>query len=148
MKNILVIYGSTTGNSHNLSKYCVKILQDNFKLELKNCVNLKACYSFDNNYDAYILCVSTWGIDPAELQEDFEIFWLQLNNSSIANKKFIILGLGDNYYPFFARATEILQNSIIQNNGNILCTPLKINDPWVDAKEDIKSYLKKTIAKI
>lgn len=148
MKNILVIYGSTTGNSENLSKYCVEVLKDSFSIDVKNCIDLKGAFSFSENYDAYVLCVSTWGIDPAELQEDFEIFWLQLNKESISGKKFIILGLGDNYYPFFARATEILNDDIKLHSGEVLEFPMKINDPWEEKKEEIREYLKKTIANI
>lgn len=148
MRNILVIYGSTTGNSETLSKYCAKVLKDDFTVDIKNCIDIKGSYSFDLSYDTYLLCASTWGIDPAELQEDFDIFWKQLNKQSIYNKKFIILGLGDSYYPFFAKATEILNESIVENGGIVLDTPLKINDPWEEKKLQISEYLKKTIAKL
>lgn len=148
MKNILIIYGSTTGNSENLSKYFADILKEDILINIKNCVDIKGSYSFNEEYDTYILCTSTWGIDPAELQEDFEIFWLQLNKESIQNKRFILLGLGDNYYPFFAKGVDILKDSINENKGKLIDEPFKINDPWEEKKEEISTYLKKVIAKI
>ncbi len=148
MKNILIIYGSTTGNSENLAKYCADHLKDTAKVDIKNCIELKGSYSFYEYYDAYILCVSTWGIDPAGLQEDFEIFWKQLNKNSIYNKKFFLLGLGDNYYPFFAKAIDILHESINENKGIVLGKPMKINDSWEDKKIEITNHLIKALAKV
>ncbi|MDR0484589.1 MAG: flavodoxin-like domain-containing protein [Alphaproteobacteria bacterium] len=148
MKNILIIYGSTTGNSENIAYLVQVILKDRFKVSVKNCIDLPNGFLFTEDIDIYILCTSTWGIDPASLQEDFEIFWHHANKTTLANKKFILLGLGDKYYPFFAIAVDILKASILEHKGIIVDNPLKIDDSIENKESLLNIYLEKILANL
>lgn len=139
-KNILIIYGSTTGNSENLARYTQKYLTGTTKVSVINVSDLKQGFSFEG-YKAYILVTSTWGIEPAELQEDFAYFWQYVNKDSIAGKPFIILGLGDAYYPHFAYGMDILVADILKLKGRVLGGGLKIQDNWEERLPNINNYL-------
>ncbi|MCL2567516.1 MAG: flavodoxin family protein [Alphaproteobacteria bacterium] len=146
MKNILIIYGTTTGNSEKIAHMSGDILANNFSVSIKNCADLPSSYAFDK--DIYLFATSTWGINPASLQEDFEIFWLQSNKKSIFGKKFVLLGLGDDSYPFFCGGIDILETEILENGGIVLNSPLKINDSAVHKRNLLEDYLQKTLDKI
>ncbi|MDR2008532.1 MAG: flavodoxin-like domain-containing protein [Alphaproteobacteria bacterium] len=142
MKNILIIYGTTTGNSEKIAHLCEEVLQNKFNVSVKNCIDFSCDFTSD---DFYILCTSTWGIDPASLQEDFEIFWGRLNKNNLRDKKFIVIGLGDNFYPNFAAAADILQADILAAGGIMLASPLKIDDSVAETGILLRGYLQKTL---
>ncbi|XWO14050.1 Flavodoxin [Candidatus Hepatincola sp. Pdp] len=146
-KNILVIYGSTTGNSENLAIYIQQYISIKAKVNVVNVVDLQQNFSFEG-YDVYILVTSTWGIEPADLQEDFAYFWQHVNKDSINGKSFMILGLGDAYYPYFAYGVDILVADIIQFKGKVLGNGLKIQDNWEERLCSINNYLELLLSKL
>lgn len=134
------MYGSTTGNSENLALYIQQYLTKKAKVLVVNVADLKPRFNF-KGYDAYVLVTSTWGIEPADLQEDFAYFWQHVNKHSIGQKTFMVLGLGDAYYPHFAYGVDILVADILKAKGKVLGNGLKIQDNWEDRLHSIHNYL-------
>ena len=147
-KNILILYGSTTGNSEKLAKYIHSQLSQSYNIKIHNVCNLKYPYTIDKKFNLIILCCSTWGIEPACLQEDFENWCLNVKKDSVDNKLFTIFALGDYYYPYFAYAYDILNNFIAQNKGIIATYGLKIHDPWEDSLNEINKEITHIIQKL
>ncbi len=143
-KNILILYGSTTGNTEKLAKYIACELSKSYNIKIHNVCNLNYPYNIDNKFNLVILCCSTWGIEPACLQEDFEYWCVNINKDSLCNKLFTIFALGDSYYPYFAYSYDILKNFLEQNKGILATKGLKIQDPW----ENLLNQIHKEIAKI
>ncbi len=141
--NILILYGTTTGNSEKVSTFCKKhLLQKCLNVSLINVADISDIYSINDTYSVIIICTSTWGVEPAVLQDDFELFFYRnLDKKSIENKKFAILALGDDYYPHFAYAAEILETEILKNDGILITKAMKIQDPWEDSCNAIIAYL-------
>lgn len=150
-QNIDIIYGSTTGNTQDLAHTIeLKLKSPSIITTCKSVLDITSGYTLNNNLN--IWCCSTWGIEPPCLQEDFEEF---INNklqlASVQNKNFLIIGLGDSYYPHFAASVDILTNFITNNKGNVILQGLKLQDPWENelTKLDnlllsfIKQYLQK-----
>lgn len=150
--NIYFYYGSTTGNSEEVAYYLNQYLSKHYQTtsQLINVNTLEKNYSFDDNpANVYILCTSTWGIDPPVLQEDFDEFWHhKLHKSSIKQQKFALFALGDKEYPFFAYAGNILTHDILQHDGKLLLESLKIEDPWYLHKTLITEHLKQIVEQI
>jgi len=148
-KNILILYGSTTGNSQRLAKYLKNNIhnffnnkQISYKALIKNVADLDYPFVLPDNHDLTIICTSTWGIEPAVLQEDLEYWCINTNKSSVANKNFALFILGDKTYPHFAYGYEILQEYITKCQGLLHHNlSLKIQDPWEDNKENINKIL-------
>lgn len=141
-KSIKIIYGSTTGNCEKLSLFCLEYLRKTYGATTIDVATINKSKGFHFSSDnIYLLCASTWGIEPATLQEDFEQFWYNCNLISIKNCCFIILALGDRYYPHFAYAATILKESIITYKGVLLKEALKLEDPWETKEKQIKFYL-------
>lgn len=146
-KNLLILYGSTTGNSERLAYFIKDNLKKEVNISIYNVANVDYPYSIPNNFDLVLLCTSTWGIDPASLQEDFEYWHTNTHTKSIINKNFYVISLGDSYYPHFAVALNILESFIIKHNGNIIDCGLKIQDPWENTSHIILNKINSCLLK-
>ncbi len=142
-KNILLIYGSSTGNTESLSYYITDLLKKaGHSVTLKDVTDINGSV-FDSTYDLHIICVSTWGIEPAELQEDFEFFWKALDKGKLKDKAFMVFGMGDAYYPYFAVSKDMVEEDIVKHNGQVVLQGLKIQDPWEDYKKELLEVIGK-----
>ncbi len=148
--NIEIIFGSTTGNTEDLAKYIKQqLIKQGFLVKLTECTAyLKQKITLNNN-TIYMLASSSWGVEPVALQEDFEIFWHDLQKTNLKGNQFAIFGCGDNYYPHFCGGLNILKNGILSMQGKLLLEPLKVQDDWQDQTKQIDTWVNnflKTIA--
>ncbi len=140
-KNILCIYGSSTGNTEKLiNAVKVNSIIKNHHINVVNSATIKDIFVIEKKWDLVILSSSTWGIMPPCLQEDFENFWKFLDKSSISANKFLIMGLGDKYYPHFAYAVDFLVENILKYNG-IVIDYLKIQENWENNQKEIYYWI-------
>jgi flavodoxin I len=140
-KNILLVYGSSTGNTESLSYYIADLIKKaGHTLNLKDVCDINGSV-FDTTYDLHLICVSTWGIEPAELQEDFEFFWKALDKGKLRGKNFMVFGMGDAYYPYFAVSKDMVEEDIVKYGGIVALQGLKIQDPWEDYKKEINEAI-------
>ncbi|MGV3279021.1 flavodoxin family protein [Rickettsiales bacterium LUAb2] len=141
---ILIIYGSNTGNTKQLAKIIKnELISIKAKVVIINAKDLNEQYEFSEEYTLVILTCSTWGIEPAVMQEDFAKFWQMLNKTSINGKKFAVLGLGDNYYPHFCHALDLITEDLEKYGGNLTMDLLAISDPFIKYEHEILNWLKK-----
>ncbi|MDR2651912.1 MAG: flavodoxin [Prevotellaceae bacterium] len=90
MKNIAIIYGSSSGNTKNVaSKIAQKLSGENVLLKDVADVN----FADLANYPNIILGVSTWGI--GDFQEDWAGRVAELKNIDLTGKTLAFFGLGD-----------------------------------------------------
>ncbi len=136
-----IIYGSTTGNTESVAKYVKSIIaKQKIKVDCKDSSDF-----LDKNVDLqdgilYILASSSWGVEPCALQEDFEIFYSNINKESMALKNFALLGCGDKYYPHFCGALDVLSKDILNHKGKLFTEILRIQDDWEDRKKEITKW--------
>lgn len=143
-KNILMIYGSSTGNTQSMSHYLTDLLKkQGHYVRLEDVVDIDGNEVLKEESDVIFICVSTWGIEPAELQEDFELFWKRVNKGILRDKKFVVIGMGDAYYPHFAVAKDMVEEDIKNNGGEIVDAGIKIQDPWEDYKGELQEIAKR-----
>jgi flavodoxin I len=109
MKNIVIIYGSSTDNTKNVA---LKIAQ---KLSGENVV-LKDVSSFKfsdlANYPNIILGTSTWGL--GDLQDDWNDRLSDLQNADLTGKTLAFFGLGDSssYSDTFTDGMGLLYEAV------------------------------------
>lgn len=90
MLNILVLFGSSSGNTEDAAQRITHVLgKDN--CDLKNIANVSTL-DF-SAYKAVLLGTSTWGI--GDIQDDWEAKLTALENSDLKGKKAAVFGLGD-----------------------------------------------------
>lgn len=152
-KHILILYGSTTGNSQRLAKYLKNKIHNylnnnniKYKATILNVAEISYPFLLADNYELTIICTSTWGIEPALLQEDMEYWCVNTNTYSLNNKSFVLFVLGDNTYPHFAFGYEILCQYLEKHSGIINHNfSAKIQDPWEDSQNIIDNIINKII---
>lgn len=148
--HMLILYGSTTGNTHKVAKYMKNKLNGNLnKVTMLNVANLEYPFTLDAKYDLIILCCSTWGIDPPVLQEDFEYWCINTKQASIINKRFAIIALGDKFYPYFGYSYEILNEYISKCDGIVdHALSIKIQDPWEDSMQILDNIINNMVSSV
>jgi flavodoxin I len=131
MANILIAYGSTTGNTEMVAEQIEGLLEAyNPKLQ-----DITSCSPEDlTAYDILILGASTW--DDGLLQSDFRDFVKDLK-IDLSGKKLAIFGLGDTSYPEFCESANILEEIFTKLGGELLVETLKI-DGFPDDSENVE----------
>jgi flavodoxin I len=87
MNKPAIFYGSSTGNTESVAKQIAKLLNsDVFDVADNPVEELK-------NYDNLIFGASTWGI--GDLQDDWDNYISELENTDLSGKVCAIFGLGD-----------------------------------------------------
>lgn len=126
MANILILYGSLTGNTEYVAQKIQQILNNAKKtVELKN-ANQAAAEEL-NDYQYLVLGSSTW--DEGQLQYDFESFVTELNANppDLKGKKIAVFGCGDTSYDQFCAAVNTLEEKFQALGGEKIIDGLKID---------------------
>jgi flavodoxin I len=109
MKNIAIIYGSSTDNTKNVAqKIAQKLSGENVLLEDVSAVNFSDLADYPN----IILGTSTWGL--GDLQDDWDGRISELQNTDLTGKTLAFFGLGDSssYSDTFADGMGLLYESL------------------------------------
>ena len=121
MANMLIIYGSTTGNTEMVAETIKEqltshnpVLQDVSDTSPEDLTK----------YDVLVLGASTW--DDGLLQQDFRDFITDLN-VDLSDKKLAIFGLGDKNYTSFCESASILEATFVKLGGKTIIEAMKIN---------------------
>ena len=117
MANIGIFYGSSTGNTRDVSEK----LQNAFGVETADLHNIADTeIETLTRYKNLVFAVSTWG--AGDLQDDWEDFFPNLDSVDFTGKKVAVMCLGDqeNYPDAFADAMVILTDKIAELGGTVV----------------------------
>lgn len=115
MKNTVILFGSSTGNTESVAKEISK------KLENADVFDVASFSAPDvHNYQNLILGTSTWGI--GDLQDDWESFLSNLSTEDLSDKTIALFGLGDceSYPDSFVDGIGIIYEEIKDKAGAIV----------------------------
>jgi flavodoxin I len=137
MVKVLVIYGTTVGNTERLAEKIVTELKS-YEVEttLKNVTD--ANVGELSEYDVILLGSSTWG--DGELQDDFADFYSKLEGMDFKGKKAAVFGPGDSSYDQFCKAVNILEECLKKCGAKLLLDGLKIDGEIDDSTELITEW--------
>ncbi len=141
MKRVLIIYGSTTGNTeyvaNHIRDYLVGKGVDVEKRDVAQ-TTISDLFSTDN---PIMLGCSTWGEDEIGLQEDFDLFHSQLANADLSGKMFVLFGCGDSSYKYFCGAVDKIGQTIKKRGAQLVGSPLKIDGEPEASVDQITGWL-------
>ncbi|MDR1591355.1 MAG: flavodoxin [Prevotellaceae bacterium] len=134
MKKIVIIYGSTTGNTESAAKNIAGKLSTE-EVRLIDVANLKA-----GDPDAFpnlILGTSTWGF--GDLQDDWESALSILAKSDLTGKKVALFGLGDSdaYADTFVNGMGILYETL-EDKGCEFIGKVPVDGYTFDASQAVR----------
>ena len=140
MAKVLIVYGSTTGNTEMVAEQVTNILQDKGNdVTMKNVVDATVA-ELGNGYDLTVLGSSTWGDDDIEFQEDFALFYEDLDKAELKDKKVSLFGCGDSSYEHFCGAVDLLEDKMESLGAKVVGDSLRIDGDPEDSSSDIDDW--------
>ncbi|MBI5414608.1 flavodoxin domain-containing protein [Candidatus Peregrinibacteria bacterium] len=136
MKSVLIIFGSTGGNTEIVVDFVGNILtQKTHAVQIERVE--KSVISDLEKYDVTILAAPTYG--HGVMQPDFVPFLQTLKNTNLAGKKFAIIGLGDPKYEkeYHLESAKMLEETVKKQGGILVVQSLRITKspvPLLDGK--------------
>ncbi len=137
MKNAVIVYGSTTGNTETVANMIASSL-DNYDVQVYNVIDVKE--EVFENADLILFGVSTWGY--GDLQDDFIDYYENGMSGSLAGKNVAVFGCGDKigFADVFCEATELVRQRSEDFGASIVCDNLKIDGDPADSEELIVQF--------
>lgn len=140
MSKVLIVFGSTTGNTEGVAESIEKILKTNgMDVSLRNAAEATAD-GLATGYDLVLLGCSTWGEEDVELQDDFVPIYENLEKADLSGKKVAVFGCGDSSYTHFCGAVDAIEKKAEGLGATIVTGSLKIDGEPVAA--DVEAWAK------
>lgn len=146
MANVLIVYGSTTGNTETAANEIAGIIkgaghdvtvQDAGKVQADGLCAGRDCVLFG---------CSTWGDDSIELQDDFVPLFDAFDAIGASGVKTASFGCGDSSYTYFCGAVDAINEKLEALGAKIIAPGLKIDGDPGDASGDINAWAKQVVA--
>ena len=140
MAKVLIVFGSSTGNTRFTSSEIGRILSEaGHEVTLLDVAKAQA-KGLCAGYDGVLFGCSTWGDDSIELQDDFASFFDEFDNLEVEGVKFAVFGCGDINYQYFCGAVDEIERKLNELGAQLIDNNLKIDGEPHAAKEDIKVF--------
>lgn len=130
MSAILIVYGSTTGNTESVAeRISATLSKAGHDVSLKNAADTRP-EGLAEGFDLVLLGCSTWGDEDIELQDDFVPLYENLEDCALSGKKVAVFGCGDSGYTHFCGAVDAIEEKAAKLGAAIVAGSLKIDgDP-------------------
>ncbi|MCB2218419.1 flavodoxin [Desulfofustis glycolicus] len=141
MAKVLIVYGSTTGNTQRVAEMIAAYLvEKQHEGEVKNVVRALPD-ELGNGYDLTLLGSSTWGEDEIEFQDDFDPFYRELDTAKqLQGKKVALFGCGDSSFIHFCGAVDLLELKMEDLDADVIGESLRIDGDPEEAAEEIAAW--------
>ncbi len=139
MANVILVFGSTTGNTEMLAEHVVAGLEEGMaSVTVKNVTEASVDELADN--DAILFGCSTWG--EGDLQDDFVDFQEAMDGVSLEGKKAAVFGPGDSegYTDSFCAAVDMLEETLKKCGAEIVAEGFKVDGVVEPAFEDAEAW--------
>lgn len=146
MAKVLIIYGSTTGNTEWVSGEVGKqITAAGHQVEIKSAGKVSA-EGLCQGQDMVLFGCSTWGMDELEFQEDFIPLFENFDKIDASGVKTSVFGCGDTDYEYYCGAVDAIADKLKDMGAEVVGDKLKIDGDPVDAESDIQTWTGSIIA--
>ncbi|WP_017753887.1 flavodoxin [Calidifontibacillus oryziterrae] len=131
--NTIIVYTSMTGTTELMATTIAKEL-----IKLGETVDQKDAMEIFveelKSYDKILIGSYTWG--DGELPDELLDFYNEVKNTDLTGKTGAVFGPGDSCYEHFARAVDILEQTLKSRGCEIITDGLKVDR---ESDEQIKS---------
>lgn len=130
MAKVLIVFGSTTGNTETAAGWIAETLRkQGLETELRNAADV-VVEGMAQGFDLVLLGSSTWGDDEVELQDDFIPVFEALETAGLGGCKAAAFGCGDSSYTHFCGAVDAIEEKLFSLGALVVAGALKIDgDP-------------------
>lgn len=140
MANVLIVYGSTTGNTEWVANEVKDVVKGaGHEVEVLNASKATAD-GLCKGRDMVVFGCSTWGQDELELQEDFVPLFEKFDQIGASGLKTAVFGCGDEDYTYYCGAVDAIAEKLEAMGSKVMGDKLKINGDPADTLSEIKSW--------
>ena len=130
MASIVLIYGSTGGNTEIVAEAVAEILEEashQVGLMRVERYSMEALFEAVTNSDYFLIAAPTYG--HGEMQDDLKPFIKALKGYDLVGKKCVVIGLGDAKYDdhYHIASVPIIEEIIKASHGELVFRPLRIS---------------------
>ncbi|UQZ91179.1 flavodoxin [Deltaproteobacteria bacterium Smac51] len=148
MADVLMVYGSTTGNTEWVAEEIAKQMKGaGHTVAVKGAGSVTAD-GLCQGHDLVVFGCSTWGQDEIELQEDFVPLFEAFDSIGANGVKTAVFGCGDDDYTYFCGAVDAITEKLEKLGSKVVGGKLKINGDPGDARDEIKSWTDGVLAAV
>lgn len=141
MKNITIVYGSTTGSTQTAANMIGEILKAKGSEVAIHDVS-KVDTSVVAGADLVLLGASTWG--EGDIQDDFLSFYDSMGKNHFADKALAVFGCGDSaMFPHvFCEAVRLIEEKGTESGAKVIAEGLKIDGDVGSNEAQISDWAK------
>ena len=139
MASVLIVYGSTTGNTEFTAQTIGQVFNTaGMTVEVQDVSNVVVA-GLCARYDLILFGCSTWGDDEIELQDDFVPFFDEMESIGANGKNVAVFGCGDSSYTYYCGAVDVISEKLQQLGANVIDT-LKLDGAPQSEKDAIDEW--------
>lgn len=141
MSKVLIIFGSTTGNTESIAEKINALLTDKgVDCTLTNAASIGDCTGIAKDYDAVLMGCSCWGDEDVELQDDFQAVFDAIGDMGLAGKKAAAFASGDSSYQHFCGAVDAIEEAVKDAGAAVVAGGLKVEGDASAAPAEIEEF--------
>lgn len=134
MSKVLIVYGSSTGNTESIARKLGELISaGGHEVTLRNAADATATNLADG-FDALLFGSSAWGMEDLEMQDDFAALFEDFEKMNLAGHKVAAFASGDQSYEHFCGSVPAIEERSKELGATIIADGLKMegdaaNDP-------------------
>lgn len=145
MSKVLIVYGSTTGNTEALAEILGRLIQEaGHETTLLNAADASAPGLCDG-WDMILFGCSAWGDDEIILQDDFDALFQQFDLINAKGHKGACFATGDSNFTYFCGAVDVIEAALERLGADVVVEGLKIDGQAQSDQPEIQEWTKAVI---
>ena len=145
MSKVLIVYGSTTGNTEALAEILGRLIQEaGHETTLLNAADASAPGLCDG-WDMILFGCSAWGDDEIILQDDFDALFQQFDLINAKGHKVACYATGDSNFTYFCGAVDVIEAALERLGADVVVEGLKIDGQAQSDQPEIQEWTKAVI---
>ncbi|MDM8215710.1 flavodoxin [Desulfovibrio piger] len=147
MSKVLVLFGSSTGNTESIASKIAGYLEAaGIDVTVTNAADVSSAKGLAEDYDAVLMGCSAWGTDDLELQDDFAPLFEDMASMCLEGKKVAAFASGDSEYEHFCGAVPAIETAAKDLGATVIADGLKVEGDAGAAPDEIKDFADAVIA--
>jgi len=148
MSKVLILYGSSTGNTESIAQKLKELIAaKGHEVTLLNAAEA-AADNLAEGYDAALFGCSAWGTDELEMQDDFAPLFEEFEHMGLKGRKVAAFASGDREYEHFCGAVDAIEARAKELGAEIIAEGLKMEGDYGNDPEAVQSFASDVLKKL
>lgn len=145
MSNVLIVYGSTTGNTAAVAEALGRqIAEAGHDVTVSDAADV-APEGLCAGHDAVLFGCSAWGTDEVELQDDFAPLFEAFDRIGAKGCRVAAFATGDSDFEHFCGAVDVIEARLRELGAEVIADGLKIDGDLDSGRAEVEAWGKSVI---